>query len=78
MNDQKERPGETLRRLAQNDYMIDGKLLPDGKLLTEIADQYEAVEKAGSKLALAAHQQGLTKLDDSTIAGLQSILKGAE
>jgi hypothetical protein len=32
---------EELRRIAQNDYMIDGEFLPDGKLLNEIADDLD-------------------------------------
>lgn len=36
-------PAEELRRIAQNDYMIDTKFLPDGKLLNDIADRYEGL-----------------------------------
>ena len=34
---------DELRRIAQNDYNIDGKFLPDGELLNEIADYMEDV-----------------------------------
>ena len=33
-----------LRSLAQNDYNIDGNLLPDGVMLCEIADRIEQTE----------------------------------
>jgi hypothetical protein len=31
-----------LRRIAQNDYMIDGKYLRDGRALLDIADRLDA------------------------------------
>ena len=41
---------KVLRRIAQNDYMIDTKFLPDGELLNEIADYLDAIEDWGKEL----------------------------
>ena len=43
---------ERLRSLAQNDYMIDGRYLEDGKFLCRLADVLEDLEV----LEPASHQ----------------------
>ena len=39
-------PVEFLRALAQNDYMIDGKFLPDGEILIKVSIILESIKAA--------------------------------
>ena len=41
---------ELLRGLAQNDYMIDAGMLPDGRMLNDAADRIEALEAEVERL----------------------------
>ncbi len=43
---------EFLRQVAQNDYMIDNFMLPDGKRLIQIANKIEEAKKPQSKAVL--------------------------
>lgn len=43
---------EFLRLVAQNDYMIDNFMLPDGKRLLQIANRIEENKKPQSKAVL--------------------------
>ena len=58
---------EFLRSLAQNDYNIDGHLLPDGEQLMQIASHIEALEnseKALYKELQEIYQAQLDKVND--------------
>ena len=50
-----------LRSLAQNDYNIDGNLLPDGVMLCEIADRIEQTQALLVKRAMNKEQEELIR-----------------
>lgn len=54
--DERESPGAFLRRLAQNDYMIDRYYLPDGQRLLMLAESFDAYEADVAELARARHE----------------------
>ena len=58
-----ERFPEVLRRIAQNDYMIDAGLLPDGRALNAAADHIDALEAEVERL----HHWVLTESGGATL-----------
>lgn len=52
---------EFLRALAQNDYMIDGRILPEGKRLLGIADALDnllkSLQEMDAALAVRMHRK---------------------